>query len=267
MDNTIQQPPVTKGNGSKKLMFILLTISLMLNSLLAFYLFKTLSLEKGLNQKINDLENRTQQNQQSAVQSASPYPQAVSEKKNLAIGKKADEVNVKFENSENTTYDEIKYSFKGDGFVQLKLHLSNKDISGEVQKFNTDSDSYLDFVYEGVSVQPLATLFRELEQNPSVYPKSIYNNAYEIFTNKNKIKMKKQYYLVPGYLIYEVEFISPISYDTRYHNRYYSFTAGTFIADKNFNEGDFYKDPVAWIKKNPQKAFQNLDIFVDTIGY
>lgn len=267
MDNSNQQPSIAKGFLSKKLIVVVLVISLMLNLILALYFFKATSVEKNLNQKLMDLEKQFKQNQQNSSQSTSFYPQELSQKKKLTIGKRSNEVNVNFENSENITYDEIKYSFKGNDFVQLKINLSNKDINGEVQKFNTESDSYLDFVYEGASMQPLATLFRELEQNLGIYPRSIYNNAYEIFTNKNKIKMKRQYYLVLGYLEYEVEFIVPISYDVNYRSRYYSFTTSTSVAGKNFDETEFYKDPIAWIKRNPQKAFQDLDNFVDTIGY
>lgn len=203
--------------------------------------------------------------QKTLTPSASPvanneslFPTVISEKKDLKINDRSNEVNMKFDGWEKTTYKETKYFFEGKEFVVLDLKLPNENILGQIQKFNTETDKYLDFVYEGVNSDSLYTLFRELDQPVGKYPASIHNGAYEIFVNRNNIKMKKKYYQVPGYLVEEVEFVVPILYDVHYINRYYSFTTSIFIAETG--------KTIEQIKNNPPKEFQELEAFIDTIN-
>ncbi|MDO8658295.1 MAG: hypothetical protein Q7K55_06135 [Candidatus Levybacteria bacterium] len=257
---------INKNLTTKNILIVTLVLSIFLNLVLAKFLYKTDSKIKSLKQQIASLENKSQ-TKTNFTQDNDYFPKDISTKINQPIGKRNNEINVSFDGSDKTTYDEIKYSFKGQEFIYLKLNLIDENLRGNVQKFKEESDNYLNFIYEGAFVRSISNLLKELEQTPGVYLRSIYNEPYEIFKNKNNIKIKRQYSLVPGYILYKVEFISNIPYDSNYKHRYYSFgTDSSILGDKSFGESEFYKDPINWIKRNPQKNFKDLDTFIDTIG-
>ncbi|MDO8658612.1 MAG: hypothetical protein Q7K55_07750 [Candidatus Levybacteria bacterium] len=253
----------------KNILISFLILSVFLNLLLAKFLYKRNSEIKSLDRQITSLKTKikTGNKPDNLNQYSDFFPKDISTKINQPIGKRSNEINVSFDGSDKTTYDETKYSFKGQEFIYLKLNLADKDFRGNVQKLKQESDNYLDFIYEGAFVRSISNLLKELEQNLGVYPRSIYNEPYEIFKNKNNIKIKRQYSLVPGYILYSVEFISNIPYDSNFKHRYYSFeTDASIVGDKSFGESEFYKNPINWIKRNPQKNFKDLDAFIDTIG-
>lgn len=196
-------------------------------------------------------------------------PEKISEKKNIKLGNQSPEIGIQFEGIEKTTYDEIEYLYRNNKYIRLGFHLPHKEFSGVGQKiggYSSYDGSYLVSMYEGTFLKPLNILHAQLEQSPGYYPATIYDGAYEIFINKNGVRMKKKYVMVPGYLFYTIELITPTPAASRaYPNRYYSFNSSIFIPGEKYDTTTLSKNPQIWVKNNYISEFIALDTFVESI--
>lgn len=220
----------------------------------------------GTNQPSSTLNTKLNQTP-SPTPSGRKWPQVTSEEKNIKIGKSSPQIGILFNGIENTTYDEITYTYQQIPYTLFDFHLPDKNIMGEGQKIKRESsdNSYLEFIYEGFRLKPLITLRTQLEQTPGYYPTTIYDGAYEIVVNKNNIRMKKQYSTGPGYLEYKVEFTTPTPVDSKYPYRYYSFSTSIPTITDKYNFDTFSKNPMAWVKNNQIPEFMALDTFIQSI--
>ena len=242
-------------------LFILLPI-------IGFYLGKYY--EQNLDQqKILLLQTANRQVQPTPDESNANFPTVISQTKNIKlntqISSNMNAVTITFPGASNTTYDKTIYHVKGNDFTILDLHFNNLSTTGQVQEFDTPSDNFINFVYESYTLDSAGTLMNQLDQSVGFYPQTIYDGAYEIFTNMHGIKMKRQYSLFPGYVTEKIEFVSPVPFDDKFHYRHYIFEAPASTLGENFDKSAFYTSPFTWVKNNPQQNFQKLDWFIDTI--
>ena len=256
MDTITQQP--THTTKPTKVLFVLLAFAI-------FILAFAVGYYVGLTHQKNITTTKPTPEASSTILPP-PWPETISEEKNRKIGEKPPELGIQFAGMEKTTYDKTTYSYQNASYTLLNLALPDKDIQGIGHTLKNDENgSYLEFVYEGFVIKDLDILSRQLAQSPGYYPDTIYSSSYQIFTNKNGIKMKKQYGLLPGYIEKRVEFIissGKVSYPYSLYkfSTYYSSNSKYSFDLPNTNSFaiiDGYQIP----------QFTALDKFIETITY
>lgn len=268
MDNQIPQqlPQPTQQTKSTSLLYhsLFLFISAIVIYVLGF--FSGIMLVDRNEMSASKISESTPFISPTPVNNDLPFPKTISEKKNIKVGKRSAELGIRFADNEKITYDLTDFLYQQIQYPFFDFHLPEKDIRGAGQKLQSDFyGDYLQFIYEGFQLKPLEMLSKKLEQSDGYYPATIYDETdYDIFTNKNGVKMKRAYLHLPGYVMYQIEFLISSKADSKYPYRYYTFSTSVSTLEK-YNFKNISSNPT-WVKQHQIPEFIQLDKFIETIS-